>query len=445
MITQINIEKIKPHPQNPRLDLGDLTELTESIKEHGVMQNLTLVKNPEGGYTCVIGHRRLAAAKLAGHILTLPCQIVDMDEKEQIATMLMENMQRVDLTLYEQVQGFQTMMELNYSIADICEKTGLAETTVRHRLKMSQLDQDILKKKVDESEQLSINDIIKLEQIEDEEERNEVLENIGTNNFNWSLQEAMRRQGLEKLKKKIHIFIPNIEILTDKWWQYKAVAVFKSNTHEEELSEECTRLLEEYEGETLYARINYDCIDIRVEMKHNEEDKEDDSATADWKAKEEKRIASVEELDNLIKRMKGTWKDHIMNMSDQAIKDRTDQILKIAAFEMLDETEDPETFLKNYGLISADEEERNQLEPDELYKQLREAATKNPIRTILYATFEFITYYAKWYRWSGEYFREDSTEYIIELMEMTGYKFSDEEKQLMDGTHELYITEEQNG
>ncbi len=75
MIKLININKIYHHPDNPRKDLGDLTELAESIRQSGILQNLTVVpwdsNMPEYGeeeerYYAVIGNRRLAAAKLAG-------------------------------------------------------------------------------------------------------------------------------------------------------------------------------------------------------------------------------------------------------------------------------------------------------------------------------------------------------------------------------------------
>ncbi len=71
MLTEIKIEKLYPHPQNPRKDIGDISELAESIKNQGVFQNLTVIKGgagvPEGeeGYTVIIGHRRLAASKRA--------------------------------------------------------------------------------------------------------------------------------------------------------------------------------------------------------------------------------------------------------------------------------------------------------------------------------------------------------------------------------------------
>ena len=111
-IRMIPIGDLEHHPENPRKDLGDLSELTESIRKNGVYQNLTVVADLKRcKYLVVIGNRRMEAAKAAG-LVELPCAISDMDHKEQIATMLEENMQRQDLTVYEQAQGFQMMMDL---------------------------------------------------------------------------------------------------------------------------------------------------------------------------------------------------------------------------------------------------------------------------------------------------------------------------------------------
>ena len=178
MIEYIEIEKILPHPNNPRKDLGDLEELTESIRENGVLQNLTLVPAGDGRYYCVIGHRRTEASKLAG-LEKVPCVIKDMDEKTQIQTMLMENIQRNDLTPFEQAQGFQMMMDLGSSITDIVKETGFSESTVRHRLKLNELDQEVLQEKSEERN-ISMTELMELEKIEDPELKNKALKSIGT-------------------------------------------------------------------------------------------------------------------------------------------------------------------------------------------------------------------------------------------------------------------------
>ena len=82
-LIEIGLKKSKKIPRIRRADLGDLTELAESIKKNGVMQNLTVVEDGDG-HMAVIGHRRLAAAKLAG-LKTVPCQVEDLTPKEQMS------------------------------------------------------------------------------------------------------------------------------------------------------------------------------------------------------------------------------------------------------------------------------------------------------------------------------------------------------------------------
>ncbi|MBE6671614.1 MAG: ParB/RepB/Spo0J family partition protein, partial [Ruminococcaceae bacterium] len=137
-LVYLSLEDLYPHPDNPRKELGDISELAESIKAKGIMQNLTVVSREEGGYTVIIGHRRTAAAKAAG-LSSAPCIIADMTPAEQVQTMLLENMQRSDLTVYEQAQGFQMMMDLGDTVDGIAEKTGFSKKTVRRRLKMAEL------------------------------------------------------------------------------------------------------------------------------------------------------------------------------------------------------------------------------------------------------------------------------------------------------------------
>lgn len=193
-LQSININKIYPHPDNPRKDLGDLTELAESIKVRGILQNLTLVPRPEkeGEFLSVIGHRRLAAARLAG-LTEVPCVVSDMDHREQVATMLLENIQRSELTPIEQAQGFQMMMDLGETITGISEKTGFSDGTIRKRLNLVKLDQ----KKLQESflRGGTLMDYAELEKLQSEKLKNKVLEHIGTDNFKWQLRNAIEEEG----------------------------------------------------------------------------------------------------------------------------------------------------------------------------------------------------------------------------------------------------------
>ena len=240
----IKIENLHPHHDNPRKELGDLTELADSIKANGVLQNLTVVpceremtadeykeacevyrKNPSentqrtvnqhkiaDGYTVLIGHRRLAAAKLAG-LSELPCVVVSMDHSEQIRTMLVENMQRADLTVYEQAQGFQMMLDLGDSVDTIAKKSGFSQSTVRRRVKLLELDQEKFAASV--SRGATMADYMELDKIKDTCLKNQVLDAIGTNNFRSQLQQAIytekSREYVAKCVEILNTFATKLE------------------------------------------------------------------------------------------------------------------------------------------------------------------------------------------------------------------------------------------
>lgn len=191
MITNIEVTKLLQHPDNPRKNIGDVTELAESIKVRGILQNLTVVPAENGLYTVVIGHRRLAAAKQAG-LTEVPCAVVEMDYKTQLSTMLLENMQRSDLTVYEQAQGMQMMFNLGVPVAEIVEKTGFAETTVRKRLKIATLPTEQMQQAVERGGKLE--DYVQIADIKDEKERRELLKVVGTRDFEFRLSLAKREQ-----------------------------------------------------------------------------------------------------------------------------------------------------------------------------------------------------------------------------------------------------------
>lgn len=190
-LQNIAVSKIFPHPDNPRKDLGDLQELTDSIKANGVLQNLTVVPQSNGQYTVVIGHRRLAASKKAG-LPEVPCVVTEMTPQEQVRTMLMENIQRSDLTLYEQAQGFQMMLDMGETVESIAKDCGFSQTTVRRRVKLLELDGDKVKKA--EGRGATLKDYMELDKIESPELKNKALDAIGTANFRDVLKKAVEEE-----------------------------------------------------------------------------------------------------------------------------------------------------------------------------------------------------------------------------------------------------------
>lgn len=219
-IVEIPLNLIYPHPDNPRKDVGDVAELAESIRANGVLQNLTVVPvdqvdavlrehldkiahaRSEGdlqgkAYVAIIGHRRLAAAKLAG-LETVPCTVVSMSPEQQVATMLTENIQREALTPYEEAMGFQQLqIGFGKSVAEISEMSGFSQGTVRNRLKLAKLDRE--KFKASEGRGATLGDYLRLNEIKDDDARNNVLDKIGTPDFDNALAKELERQKTQEI------------------------------------------------------------------------------------------------------------------------------------------------------------------------------------------------------------------------------------------------------
>lgn len=220
----IPIEQLKPHPNNPRKNIGDIDELTDSIKAFGVLQNLTVTPAEVDGYVILGGHRRCEAARRAG-LKELPCAVItEISLTDQIAMMLCENMQRNELTLAEQSQAFQMMIDLGDSVADVCSKTGLSESTVRRRLKLAELDHDKLADACGKN--ITIDDMLKLNDIENVKVRDSVLAKAGTAEFNLAYKNAIDRQNAKKkmpgLIKELETFATRVDKISFSKYSYAA-------------------------------------------------------------------------------------------------------------------------------------------------------------------------------------------------------------------------------
>lgn len=224
-IKMIPIENLVHHPDNPRKNIGDIEELTDSIRKNGIMQNLTVVPAPEelGKFWVLIGNRRFEAAKQAG-LDELPCLIAEgLTKTEQIGIMLEENIQRNDLTVIEQAQGFQLMFDLGETVQSISKRTGFSEKTVRNRLNIAKLDKNTIVKKSQEW-QLTISDLTELEKLENVKLRNDVLRRARDSQdlryqISLELKRKVRQENEKIYRKMLHTFgIPFDEKARNKLW-----------------------------------------------------------------------------------------------------------------------------------------------------------------------------------------------------------------------------------
>lgn len=141
---KIAIELIEPNPEQPRSEFGDLTDLTASIKEKGVLEPL-LVKpiSKTGRWMIIAGERRWRSAKLAG-LTEVPCIEMDLDEQGVAEIALIENLQRKDLNLWEEADGLAALQQrYGYTQEEISKKISKSRTTVTEFLTIAGLPSEI--------------------------------------------------------------------------------------------------------------------------------------------------------------------------------------------------------------------------------------------------------------------------------------------------------------
>jgi ParB family chromosome partitioning protein len=139
----IPITSIFPNPEQPRSEFGDLTELTESIKEKGVLEPLLVRPTDDGKFMIIAGERRWRASQLAG-LDEVPCIEMDVDDKGLAEIALIENLQRKDLTVWEEADGLAALKEkFGYTQDEIAQKISKGRTTVTELLTIAGLPAEI--------------------------------------------------------------------------------------------------------------------------------------------------------------------------------------------------------------------------------------------------------------------------------------------------------------
>lgn len=124
--------------------------------------------------------------------------------------MMTENMQRSDLTVYEEAEGFQMMMDFGNSVEQVADKAGFSESTIRRRVKLLSLDREEFKKSVKRGATLA--DFVLLDKLDTEEAKNEVLKSVGTNNFRACLDRALREQKDRKTMNAIREVVASYHV-----------------------------------------------------------------------------------------------------------------------------------------------------------------------------------------------------------------------------------------
>jgi len=134
---EIPIARLYVGKSNVRGSAGDVTELTKSIEEKGVLQPI-LVRPVKDRYEIIVGSRRFSAAKAAG-LKSIPAVIREMDDGEAIAASLTENIQRGDLQPEEEAKAIEKLVGIYRSNREVARVLGLSEGTIRMKLSVLEL------------------------------------------------------------------------------------------------------------------------------------------------------------------------------------------------------------------------------------------------------------------------------------------------------------------
>lgn len=446
-IKNIPIDLLKPHPKNPRQELRGLVELEASIREKGVLQNLTVVRNKgalgewNGTFTVVIGHRRLAAAKEAG-LIEVPCAIVEMTEEEQITTMMSENVQRNDLLPYEQAHGYQTMLDLGISVKDMAAKTGVSERTVYRRLKLTEFDREKLTEASNKA--ITFEELDKLAQIKDERRRNDVLAAFGTKDYDWEYLKAMQHQKVMELEEEWRKVLneAGAEELKNPY------NTGHKNVMQMQLERSKPTALTEYMLDGIKYYFGFAgggcyllCEQVKQEMP--EETDEERAEREEAERREEEKRENRAYLDEAAKHAYRLRTQFIISISEQTCRDHVNDIIAFLTKRI---------WASGQSVGGSWQVDKIQKYMGEIFKTKEEAAQKmaeyhawiHPHKALLWNACAFFDDdgWRKYHDTNAEYTPNRALDEFYEFLEKLGYCISREEREMMNGTHERFIKDE---
>ena len=139
--TTLPVRLLEPNPQQPRsnFDEGALTELAESIRQHGLITPITVRPGQDGYYQIIAGERRWRAARMAG-LNMVPVNILDADDRASAQMALVENLQREDLNPLEEAAGYEALIR-TYGMTQetVAETVGISRPAVANALRLLKL------------------------------------------------------------------------------------------------------------------------------------------------------------------------------------------------------------------------------------------------------------------------------------------------------------------
>ena len=445
-IRMLALGMLRHHPDNPRKCIGDIEELTDSIRKNGVMQNLTVVPAEDelGKFWVLIGNRRFEAAKRAG-LDELPCRVAEgLSKIEQIGIMLEENMQRADLTIVEQAQGFQLMLDMGETVAGIAQRTGFSESTIRRRVKLNELDGDALSKAM-ESFQLTISDVAELEKVEDVEKRNSLLKSAYSGDdlrgkIGAAVREQERKKGIALISGRLReMGLEEISVKAEYLWSsaWDRIRQIRFDEDPERLDQ-----IGDIEG-VAFGEYGGSVYLLRKKPKQKEKEK---ISPEEKKRKEiEKRRKQIEAISRqIVDDMKIFMKEKILDSGILGHKDKVSDREAREAWEVMIESGYADIYISilcepllGGGWHGSTDEEKEKAE-----RQLR----KVPCAYQMAWCFLNQSAIGELMNYNGRRSKNAAVlERLYYLLRIWGFRFEEEKEEsyeeILDGSSDLYMTE----
>lgn len=480
-IKMIKTRLIMDHPNNPRKDLGDLTELAESIRLHGIMQNLIVMDREEAvagllkeyeqtpsqiytetldklkydnaQYVVLLGHRRLAAADEAC-LNEVPCIIESgLTLNEQISLMLLENMQRNNLTIIEEAESFQMMLDLGDTVATVAEKTGFSESTVRRRAELAKLDRKRLQTLMDENEengyQITLTDLAHLEKVESISERDRILKQSGTGgeikrrveNYirdkKRNEQEKNVRAAIEKITGKKPGKEPKNYVRWSSEWQ-TLIVIEENKDPEKVLKSKKNAAIVKNLPDDFFVTQNYG--DISIVAKRGKKKVELTPEQKERKEKE-KRLKALRKLQ---KTMLNEWEDWLFGVMESTGHSDKNNLNTLK--EAISLAEKERIYVNDYRLIARfGGKESYEMTGEECANAAEKVENAQACAKILFYLCESMKNYETWDYYGIHGVEGNAKEHadaltkLLELMSAYGYDETTEEYlDFVYGRHELF-------
>lgn len=205
-IIQIHIEKVIPNIYQPRKYFNEdaIKELSESIKQYGIIQPLTVRKRGDM-YELVAGERRLRAAKLAD-LEQVPCNVVDITDRESAEIALLENLQREDLNYIEEAEAYYNLLhDHSFTQDELAKRMGKKQSTIANKLRLLKLSIEVrslcLKNKLSERHARSLL-VLPNEELQLEVLKKVIQDGLSVKKTEELINKELLKISSEELKKK---------------------------------------------------------------------------------------------------------------------------------------------------------------------------------------------------------------------------------------------------